>query len=252
VTGILGIARDVTQERALMTELVRQERLAALGQLVGGVAHELNNPLTGINTHAQLLAEPNASDSERQESRRVIAAESARAVRIVRKLLAFVRQGDADRIPVDLNQLVRDTVELRAHFLRSQQIELRLELGPDPISVLGDPASLQQVLVNLLTNAEHAAVHSDRPRRIVITTEHLASSVRCSVADSGTGIAPDQLERIFNPFHTTKPRGLGTGLGLPISDGIAREHGGTLTVRSCPAEGSTFVLELPVRPAPSA
>ncbi len=252
VTGILGIARDVTQERVLMTELVRQERLAALGQLVGGVAHELNNPLTGISTHAQLLGEPSTTERERREYGRVIAAESARAVRIVRKLLAFVRQGDADRIPVDVNQLVRDTVELRAHFLRKQQIVLELQLAPEAVFVLGDPASLQQVLVNLLTNAEHAVVHGERPRCIVISTTVDAHRVRCAVTDSGVGIPPDQLERIFNPFHTTKPRGLGTGLGLPISDGIVREHGGTLTVRSTVADGSTFVIDLPVRRDPSA
>ncbi len=252
VTGILGIARDITQERAMMTELVRQERLAALGQLVGGVAHELNNPLTGISAHAQLLVEPSSTDAERREHARVIAAESERAVRIVRKLLAFVRQGDADRIPVDLNQLVRDTVELRAHFLRAQEIALTLQLAEEAVSVLGDPASLQQVLVNLLTNAEHAVVQGAPPRRIVIATEVSGSTIRCTVSDSGVGIPADQLERIFNPFHTTKPRGLGTGLGLSISNGIIREHQGTLTVRSGVAEGSTFVIELPARTDPPA
>ena len=151
---------------------------------------------------------------------------------------------------MDLNQLGRDTVELRAHVLRAQEITLTLQLAEESVSVLGDPAQLQQVLINLLTNAEHAVVHSAGPRRIVIATEASGSTVRCTVSDSGVGIPADQLERIFNPFHTTKPRGLGTGLGLSISNGIVREHQGTLTVRSSVAEGSTFVIELPARADP--
>jgi PAS domain S-box-containing protein len=250
VIGVLGIMRDVTEERSLMAELIRQERLAALGQLVGGVAHELNNPLTGISAHAQLLAEWVPPGSEQEEAARVIIAESSRAARIVRKLLAFVRQGDTDRIPVDVNAVVRDTIELRAYLLRVQQIDLVTELEEGLPAILGDPAPLQQVLVNLLTNAEHAVMTGERERRVTVATESDDTHVRVLVRDSGPGIPADRLDRIFNPFFTTKPRGLGTGLGLPISDGIVREHGGRLLVRSSESEGSTFIIELPIHRPP--
>lgn len=247
VSGALGIVREVTEERALMAELVRQERLAALGQLVSGVAHELSSPLTGIGAHAQLLLGGSPADADARATAQVIATEATRATGIVRKLLSFVRQGDLERVPVDLNAVVRDTVALRAYLLRVQDITLDTALTEDLPPVLGDPGPLQQVLVNLLTNAEHAVLAAGASaRRIVVSTLRAGDAVRVQVQDRGPGIPAERLERIFHPFFTTKPRGEGTGLGLPIADAIAREHGGRLSVSSSPAEGTTFVLELPV------
>jgi PAS domain S-box-containing protein len=246
VTGALGIMRDVTEERLLMAQVIRQERLVALGQLVGGVAHELNNPLAGISAHAQLLSEAMVAGADAREAAKVIAAEASRAGRIVGKLLSFVRQNDSDRLPVDLNSVVRDTIELRAYVLRVQEITLVTDFAEALPPVMGDPAPLQQVLVNLLANAEHAVMGGSRERRIVVSTETDGNAVRVLIRDSGMGIPAEHLDRIFNPFFTTKPRGLGTGLGLSISDGIVREHGGRLMARSTPGEGSTFIVELPV------
>jgi PAS domain S-box-containing protein len=247
VLGAIGIVREVTEERALMAELVRQERLAALGQLVSGVAHELSSPLTGIGAHAQLLLGGLGEDTGHRETVRVIATEATRATGIVRQLLSFVRQGELARVPVDLNAVVRDTVALRAYLLRVQDITLELALADDLPPVLGDPGPLQQVLVNLLSNAEHAVREAGASaRRITVSTVRVEDAVRVQVQDRGPGIPAERLERIFHPFFTTKPRGEGTGLGLPIADAIAREHGGRLSVSSVPAEGTTFALELPL------
>ena len=249
VVGALGILRDVTEERALMQQFIRQERLAALGQLVSGVAHELNNPLAGISAHGQLLEKSIAKGDEVREAARVITKEAKRASGIVGKLLAFVRQGDAERIPVDLNLVLKDTIGLRAYAIREQKIDLITRLAEGLPYVLGDPAQLQQVFVNLLANAEHAVATSDGALRIEVATEHVAGKVRVLVIDTGVGIPPEHIDRIFNPFFTTKPRGMGTGLGLSISDGIVREHGGRLLVQSSPGAGTTFLVKLPAHHA---
>jgi two-component system NtrC family sensor kinase len=245
VVGALAILRDVTEERALMAQFIRQERLAALGQLVSGVAHELNNPLANISAHAQLVSQAIATGTDAHEAAHVITAEALRASKIVGKLLSFVRQSGTERVSVDLNRVVRDTIELRSHGLGQQQIELVTRFDPQLPSVNGDPSQLQQVLVNLLANAEQAVLESKQPRRVEVTTEHQAGIVRVSVRDSGVGIPPEHIDRIFNPFFTTKPRGFGTGLGLSISDGIVRDHGGRLYVQSSPGAGTTFLVELP-------
>ena len=233
-----------------MAQFIRQERLASLGQLVSGVAHELNNPLAGISAHAQLLDRAIAKGDDAREAARIISAEALRASKIVGKLLTFVRQSDAERIPVDLNVVLRDTIELRAHGLREREIALVTRFDERLPPVEGDPSQLQQVFVNLLANAEHAVLDADPPRRIDVVTEQMAGKVRVLVSDSGIGIPPEHIDRIFNPFFTTKPRGSGTGLGLSISDGIVREHGGRLFVQSTPGAGTTFLVELPVRTGP--
>jgi PAS domain S-box-containing protein len=246
VVGALAILRDVTEERALMAQFVRQERLAALGQLVSGVAHELNNPLASISAHAQLVDHAIATGEDAHEAARVIAAEAVRASKIVGKLLTFVRQGDTERMRVDLNLVLRDTIELRSYGLGVQQIELVTRFDEHLPGVDGDPSQLQQVFVNLLANAEQAVIAGAQSRRVEVATEHVSGKVRVTVRDSGVGIPPEHIDRIFNPFFTTKPRGLGTGLGLSISDGIVREHGGRLYVQSSPGAGTTFLVELPV------
>jgi two-component system, NtrC family, sensor kinase len=248
VVGGVGTVRDMTEARQLIAQLVRQERLAALGQLVSGVAHELNNPLTGISAHAQLLELGLVSGTDARETARVIASESRRAAGIARKLLDFVRQTDADLLPVDLNAVVRDSVELRAHVIRSHAIVLDTRYGEALPQVVGNPSALQQVLINLLTNAEQAILAMDGERRITIETEASGGLARVLVTDSGPGIPPEDIGRIFNPFFTTKPRGVGTGLGLSISEGIVRDHGGRLLVHSTEGVGSTFIVELPAQP----
>lgn len=248
VTGVLAILRDVTEERALFEHAARRDKLAALGELVGGVAHEVNSPLTGIMAHGQLLQADVAHDSDARRSADTIVNEARRAARIVGKLLTFARQNPTERIPSDINQVIMDTLELRRYPLRMQQIELVVRLAEGLPQASADPFQLQQVFINLLSNAEQAVVARGGPeRRIEVRSELRGSDIAVSVTDNGPGIAPEHLPHIFNPFYTTKPRGAGTGLGLSISFGIVREHGGHIEAASPSGHGATFTVHLPVR-----
>ena len=260
VTGVLGIVRDVTEEQRLTEQLMQQEKLAAVGQLVSGVAHELNNPLAGVMAFSQLLlAAP--TESEPPDQRRAIEAihqEAKRAAKIVSNLLTFARQHQPERQLTDLNRVVTDTVELRRYALRVQGVEVELRLDPLLPLTWADPFQLQQVALNLLTNAEQALAEWPGERRILIETSRAGATLVVRVQDTGPGIEGVNLGRVFNPFFTTKPVGEGTGLGLSISDGIVREHGGRIRVESRAAaadagpSGATFVIELPHTPPPAA
>ena len=259
VTGVLGIVRDVTDEKRLTEQLMQQEKLAAVGQLVSGVAHELNNPLAGVMAFSQLLlAAP--SDDDPPDQRRAIEAihqEAKRAAKIVSNLLTFARQHQPERQLTDLNRVVTDTVELRRYALRVQGVEVDLQLDPLLPLTWADPFQLQQVVLNLVTNAEQALTEWPGERRIAIESSRAGATLVIRVQDTGPGIDGENIARVFNPFFTTKPVGEGTGLGLSISDGIVREHGGRIRVENRAAEGdggpsgATFVIELPYTPPPS-
>lgn len=251
VSAVLGIIRDVTEERMLLEQVVRREKLAALGELVGGVAHEVNSPLTGILAFAQILQLDQAADEETRRAADTIVSEAKRAARIVGKLLTFARQNPPEKMRTELNQVIQDTIELRRYPLRMQQIALVVEFGENLPDTWADPFQLQQVFINLLSNAEQALAARGGERRITVRTELRGGSLVATIADTGPGIAPEHLPHIFNPFYTTKPRGIGTGLGLSISFGIVREHGGMLQVASEAGKGAVFELTLPVVTAPS-
>ena len=250
IAGALGIMRDVTDDQRLAEQLLQQEKLAAVGQLVSGVAHELNNPLAGVMAFSELLLSSDAAhDTDARHALETIHHEAMRAAKIVSHLLTFARQRPAERMDTDLNAIVTDTLALRRYALRTAQIELEVMLDPAMPHTWADPFQLQQVVLNLIGNAEHALADWQGTRRITIWTRHDAERLTVAVADSGPGVQQDQRDRIFNPFYTTKPVGQGTGLGLSISDGIVREHGGQLRVESQPGEGATFFMELPRRAA---
>jgi PAS domain S-box-containing protein len=249
VTGALGIARDVTEEQLLLEKAVHQDKMVAMGELVGGVAHEVNSPLTSILAFSQVLELVGIEEAERVRAVGTIRKEAQRAVRIVSKLLSFARQGSPERMPSDINQVLRDTIDLRRYALRMQQINLSVTLAADVPMVEADPFQLQQVFINLLSNAEQAVSHQEGERHISVGTEVRGASLVVTISDNGPGVPTDVLPHIFNPFFTTKPRGAGTGLGLSISDGIVREHRGVLRVRSEPGQGATFEVELPLQPA---
>lgn len=246
ITGVLAIARDVTEERMLVEQVARREKLAALGELVGGVAHEINTPLTGILAFAQILLARPTGDSEAMQAADSIVQEAKRAARIVTKLLTFARQNPPERLPTDLNQVIEDTLELRRYPLRVQEIELVVDLEQGLPLTWADPFQLQQVFLNLLANAEQAVSGIGGTRRITVRSRKKGASLLIEVADSGPGIAPEHLPHIFNPFYTTKPRGIGTGLGLSIADGIVREHHGTIRVQAGPGGGALFEVILPL------
>jgi len=259
LAGILINSRDVTERRRIEDELARQraahiqsDKLADMGTLLAGVAHELNNPLTVVTGYSSILRETLGDGPFRERLDRIVNA-AERCVRIVRNFLALARQHPPERQRVRPNQIVREAVELLAYPLRVDNVEVRLELADDLPTLWADPHQLHQVVVNLITNAHHAMHGSTSPRRLTIRTRFTAADSRVSLAvgDTGPGIPPEILGRIFEPFFTTKPMGQGTGLGLPLCQGIVEGHGGTLRVDSKPGEGAVITIELPVVAAPA-
>ncbi len=241
---VLGV-RNLTDDRRVAEQLRQHEKLAALGSLVAGVAHELNNPLTGISAFSQLLLEERL-DAEQMESVRLIKREADRAVAVIRDLLLFSRKTEARHAEVDVNALLQLTVRLRTYTLRAEDITVVLELDPDLPGVVGDGQRLQQVLLNLIVNAEYA-LSGREERRLTLRTVRAGSHLVVEVSDTGGGIDAETQRHIFEPFFTTKPAGAGTGLGLSVSYGIVQAHGGTITLDSAPGRGTTFRITLPLR-----
>jgi PAS domain S-box-containing protein len=251
VTGVLGVVRDVSEEKLLVEQLVQQEKLAAIGQLVSGVAHELNNPLASVIAFSQLVMADHDDVADRVESLQTIHNEAKRAAKIVSNLLTFARQHPPQRTTTVLNDVIRSTLDLRRYALTVHGVELVEQLDPSLPAIWADPFQLQQVFLNLLGNAEQALSEWDGDRRIAVTTEARAGRIVVTVRDSGPGIAASEIDRVFNPFYTTKSVGKGTGLGLSVSDGIVREHGGSIRVESS-GGGAAFVVELPIVLPPGA
>jgi two-component system, NtrC family, sensor kinase len=240
---VIGI-RNLTEERKVADHLSRTEKLAAIGELVAGVAHELNNPLTGISTFAQLLLEDRL-EGEQLESVSLIKREADRAIGVIRDLLLFARKTDARDVPIDINTIVRHTVRLRSLASRSSGIEVHMHLDESNPKVRGDEQKLQQVLLNLLVNAE-SALRDAEVRHLSVITRGKNGAVTIIVSDTGHGMTVSVSQRVFEPFFTTKPPGEGTGLGLSVSYGIIQAHGGTISVESTPDVGTTFAISLPL------
>jgi len=243
VTRVLALARDITDQKRTEQQLQQAEKLTAMGQLVSGVAHEINNPAAIISGFAQTLLLDELK-TEHREVLQTIYDEASRIGRITANLLAFARAGGTQRTLVDVNDIVRRTFALRSYHLSTLNIAVTLDLTPLEPKIWADPSELQQVLLNLLINAEQALLSMETSRTIVVRTRATEDEVRLEVADSGPGIAPEIRGKIFDPFFTTKPEGVGTGLGLSICYGVAREHGGRIWVDSQPGQGATFYVSL--------
>ncbi|MEN3337974.1 MAG: hypothetical protein V7647_1650 [Acidobacteriota bacterium] len=243
ITHFVGSERDIGQELKLRDQLVHSERLSAIGELVAGVAHEINNPLQTIIGSVELLLEDRADTGARHDLE-VVRREAARAGQIVRNLLSFVRRSAPDRASADLNDIVRSVVELRGYHLQQRNITLATDLQSAASPVLVNREEIQQIILNLMLNAEQAMLAAGRGSTITIRSLSEGSSHIVEVADDGPGVSGEMRGRIFEPFFTTKDVGQGTGLGLSISHGIASAHGGSLTL--CHGgTGACFRLTLP-------
>ena len=243
---VLCLIRDATEEKQLQQQLIQSEKMAAIGQLVSGVAHELNNPLASISAFAQLLLASRVLSPDQRHSAEVIANESRRAARIVHNLLTFARQHKAEKVYADINKVVEDTLELRAYELNVRGIRVAREYGEPAPTTMADVYQLQQVILNLVTNAVQAMAEVERAHhRLTVRTRARADVVRIEIEDTGPGIPATSLDLVFNPFYTTKPTGKGTGLGLSISLGIVSEHGGRIWAENVPGGGCRFCVELP-------
>jgi PAS domain S-box-containing protein len=249
-----ALVRDVSerkkldaQSRGLYQQLLQAEKMAALGQTISGVAHELNNPLGTILSWAERLAEK-PLDPTAKRGVEVILGEADRAARIVRNLLTFARQRQSTRTRIDLNQVVTDTLALRAYEHRLTNIGVTTALASGLPPVFADAQQIQQVLLNLVINAEQAMLSMNGHGSLVIRTWHdvQAESVALEVSDDGPGVPVEVKTKIFDPFFTTKEVGKGTGLGLTVAYAIVQDHGGQISVQSHPGRGATFVVELPV------
>ena len=242
VTHFVGVERDITDDIQLRDQLVHSERLSAIGELIAGVAHEINNPLQTIIGCTELMLDE--TDGSNRTDLELVRKEAMRAGQIVRNLLAFARRGAPDRVVIDLNDLVRATAELRGYHLEQVNIALTLRESPRPLPVLVNREEIRQVILNLLLNAEHAIASSGGGGSITIETAGGGGVQTLDVTDSGPGISAELRGRIFEPFFTTREVGEGTGLGLSISHGIASSHGGSLSLVDSPS-GARFRLSLP-------
>ncbi len=249
--SIVVMVEDVTEQQALETQLVQSEKLAAVGQLVSGVAHELNNPLTSIAGLSEFLLEQKELGKKDRGHLQVIQEQAERAGRIVRNLLTFARKGGAERVPVDMNDVIRRTLSLTSYDLKLKDIVVERELSGTLPDVFGDRHGLQQVVLNLVTNAAHAVAENprERPREITVST-WFDGQVHLRVADTGPGIPDEIAQSVFTPFFTTKEPGKGTGLGLSITYSIVERHGGQITLEPrSPRGGAAFRVDLPPAPA---
>jgi PAS domain S-box-containing protein len=242
--GVIISVRDVTTEKKLEQQIIQSERLAAMGQMIGGFAHELNNPLTSILGMAELLQEGETSEGARKQLA-VLHKEARRAAEIVQNLQYFARPPAPGRSQVNLNELVQRTVQMQAYPLRKSNITVDFLPEPAIPAIVADPNQLMQVFLNLLLNAEQAIRESREKGTIRVRIGRKPDSVWIVFQDDGPGITPENLTHIFDPFFTTKRPGRGTGLGLSICKTVLREHGGNIEASSAPDGGAIFTITLP-------
>ncbi len=246
VTGVVHSIRDVSNEKKLQEQLMVQDRLASIGQLVSGVAHEINNPLTGVIGFSDLLLQRDLPDDVKADLK-IVNDEAKRTARIVKNLLTFARKQPEGKAAVDLNGDIQRVLTLRRHEQTVNNIQVNDHLAPDLPQIMGNASQLQQVFFNIIVNAEQAMLEAHSRGTLTINTERAGDIVKARFADDGPGISPENMRRLFTPFFTTKEVGKGTGLGLSICHGIVTEHGGRIYAESEPGKGATFIVELPIK-----
>ena len=252
VIGHVTTVRDITErwqaeerEDQLEQELNLASRLASIGQLAAGVAHEINNPLTGVIGFSHLMLSRDIPDDMKQDLQ-VIHSEAQRVAKIVENLLVFAHQRKTGREYITINDIITRVLELRAYEMKVNNIDVESQLAPDLPLTMADAGQLQQVFLNIVLNAEHFMTKAHNKGQLVVKTEKINGNIQISFADNGAGISPENLDKIFNPFFTTKEVGKGTGLGLSICHGIITQHQGRIYAQSESGKGATFVIELPI------
>jgi PAS domain S-box-containing protein len=236
---------DITEQKKQNERLMMTDRLASLGELASGTAHELNNPLTSIIGFSQLLMEREVPDDIRQDLK-LIHNEAQRAASVTKNLLTFARKHAPVKQLTQINNAIEDVLKLRTYEHKVNGIEVERQLDADLPEIMVDYFQMQQVFMNIIINAEYFLSKAHNKGTLTITTKKQNNTVRISFADDGPGIPPENLKRIFDPFFTTKEAGKGTGLGLSICHGIVTEHGGQIYARSQPGKGATIFVELPI------
>ena len=245
VIGSVNVARDITQEKRIQEQLIMTDRLASIGELSSGIAHELNNPLTSVIGFSQLLMDGDVP-ADMKEELGIVYSEAQRAAVIVKNLLTFARKHAPVKQLSQVNTVVEDVLRLRAYEQKVNNIEVEQHLAPNLPEIMMDHFQMQQVFLNIIVNAEAAMLEKHHKGKLIITTEKSEGMLTVTFTDDGPGIPRENLKRIFDPFFTTKEVGKGTGLGLSICHGIVTEHGGKIYAKSENGQGTTFVVELPV------
>jgi PAS domain S-box-containing protein len=245
VTGSVVVVRDVTQQRRMEEQLILTDRLASIGELSSGIAHELNNPLTSVIGFSQLLMQGDVPDNIKEDLG-IIYSEAQRAAVIVKNLLTFARKHAPVTQLSQVNIVIEDVLRLRSYEQKVNNVEIEKHLAVNLPEIMMDPFQIQQVFLNIIVNAEFAMLEAHQRGKLVITTEQADGVIRITFTDDGPGITEANQKRIFNPFFTTKEVGKGTGLGLSICHGIITEHGGKIYVRSTIGQGTAFIVELPL------
>ncbi len=251
--AVLLSLRDVTKEKRmeeerqkLEEELLLAGRLAAVGELAAGVAHELNNPLAAIQGFAQLFTSRNDLDETMKNDLGIVYREAQRAAKITQNLLSFARRHEPEKHLISINEVIQKTLEMHAHQMKVNNIEPVVDFAADLPKTMADFFQMQQVFVNIIINAEQAMIEAHGRGRLLVETQWVDGVIQITFTDDGPGILKENLERIFDPFFTTKEIGKGTGLGLSVCYGIIQAHGGRIYARSKPGEGAAFVVEIPI------
>jgi len=252
IVSCLEVGRNITErkqaeerEKELQKELLLSSRLASIGELAAGVAHQLNNPLTGILGFSQRILRK-ITDEEINQDLRKIYSEAERAAKIVQNLLTFARRREPKKENSDVNYIVQSALELRVYQLKTSNIEVITNLAPGLPEIMLDSHQIQEVFLNIILNAEQAMTEANGGGKLTIKTERNKRHVRSTFSDNGPGIPPEHLNSVFDPFFTTKGEKGGTGLGLSVCHGIITEHGGRIYAKSRPGKGTTFFVDLPI------
>ncbi len=245
VVASVHVARDITERKKMQEQLIVTDRLASIGELASGIAHELNNPLTSVIGFSDLLLERDMP-GDVKEDLTVINREAKRTAQVVRNLLTFARKHLVVKQLADINSAIKAVLALRTYEQKVSNIKVNTHLAPNLPEVMADSFQLQQVFLNIIVNAEYFMIEAHERGTLTIVTEQVGDIIKASFADDGPGIAQENLGHLFDPFFTTKEVGKGTGLGLSICHGIVTEHGGRIYAESELGKGATFVVELPI------